>query len=256
MSEVFEKEYIVKYYDCTQNDQIDLGELIRYMQETSTQHTSKLGCGVEYLNKNRYGWVLLQNHIKTYRYPKLNEKIIVRTWVNNMEKLYALRHYEIVDEQGNIVLQSYTRWILYSFERLRPIKIPQEVTDMFIYSDKKTVQIDDVDFKNEYVVTDKKESVVLYKDIDTNWHMNNVAYIKEALQTMGKDFLDCNEVCECLVEYRHQLLYNEKFEIDVKKVKDNEYIYGIKVNESGKMQKNNNADIYIKWRKKSEPYNQ
>ena len=53
MSVEFEKEYIVNYHDCSNNDIIDFGQLIKYMQETSTMHTEVLGCGPDYLNKNR-----------------------------------------------------------------------------------------------------------------------------------------------------------------------------------------------------------
>ena len=48
MSVEFEREYIVKYHDCSNNDVIDFGVLVRYMQETSTLHTEVLGCGPEY----------------------------------------------------------------------------------------------------------------------------------------------------------------------------------------------------------------
>lgn len=175
-----------------------------------------------------------------------------------MQKIYAIRHYQIEDESGNVILQSYTKWILYSFERLRPIKIPQEVDDMFEYTDKTTVKIDNVDFDN--IDVQEKEvtnGIVLYKDVDTNWHMNNVSYINEALETMGKEFLDSNEIIECLVEYRHQLLYDMPFSIEKNKINDLGYIYGIKKiqKEDEKLQKGNNANIYLKWRKRSEPYN-
>lgn len=175
-----------------------------------------------------------------------------------MQKIYAIRHYQIEDESGNVILQSYTKWILYSFEKLRPIKIPQDVDAMFEYTDKTTVKIDNIDFDNIDTEESKTQnSIVLYKDVDTNWHMNNVSYINEALEIMGKEFLDNNEIAECLVEYRHQLLYNMPFSIEKNKVNDSEYIYCIKKiqKEDEKLQKGNNANIYLKWRKRSEPYN-
>ena len=200
----------------------------------------------------------MENHCKVEKYPKVNEKFKVKTWVNKMEKIYAIRHYQIEDEKGNVILQSYTKWIMYSFERLRPIKILQEVDDMFEYTDKTTVKIDNINFDNVQVKeSETKNSIVRYKDIDTNWHMNNVSYINAALETMGKEFLDSNEVVECKVEYRHQLLYNTAFSIEKNKINDLEYIYYIKKvqKEDEKLQKGNNANIYIKWRRKSEPYN-
>ena len=171
MSGEFNKEYIVKYHDCSNNEFIDFGQLIRYTQETSTLHAQDVGCGSEYL--------------------KVGDKFNIRTWVNSMDRLYAIRHYEIKDMNGNIILQSYTKWILYSFERVRPIKIPQEVNDMFIYSTEKTINIDNIEFEKEQSDTCKTEnSIVLYKDVDTNWHMNNVSYITTVMDIMEKNFLD------------------------------------------------------------------
>lgn len=258
MSGEFNKEYIVKYHDCSNNDFIDFGQLIRYTQETSTLHAQDVGCGSEYLNENKCGWVLLENHCKVNEYLKVGDKFNIRTWVNSMDRLYAIRHYEIKDMNGNIILQSYTKWILYSFERVRPIKIPQEVNDMFIYSTEKTINIDNIEFEKEQSDTCKTEnSIVLYKDVDTNWHMNNVSYITTVMDIMEKKFLDLYEVSECKVEYRHQLLHNDKFEVNINKLNEFEYIYGIKkiYTDNEKTAKGNNANIYIKWRRRSESNN-
>lgn len=258
MNGEFNKQYIVKYHDCSNNDLIDFGQLIRYAQETSTLHAEDLGCGIEYLNENKCGWILLENHCKVNRYPKVGEKFNVRTWVNSMDRIYAIRHYEIKDMQDNVILQSYTKWIIYSFERKRPIKIPSEVNDMFIFSTEKTINIDNIEFKKEEIDNIKTvNGIVRYKDIDTNWHMNNVSYINTVMETMGKDFLDLHEVCECKVEYRHQLLYNVEFEVNINKLNEFEYIYGIKqvYDENEKCLKGNNANVYLKWRRKSESDN-
>ena len=60
---------------------------------------------------------------------------------------------------------------------------------MFEYTDKTTVKIDNIDFDNIDTEESKTQnSIVLYKDVDTNWHMNNVSYINAALEIMGKEF--------------------------------------------------------------------
>ncbi len=250
----FEKEYTVKYYDCKDN-YITFPTLIKYTQETSTLHASIAGCDMEYLNKNKIGWILLENHCRMHKYPKLGERIKIKTWVNDMQKLFAFRHYEIVDEHDNLILQSYTKWLLYSFEKMRPIKVPDEITNMYTYTDKTSIYIDNIDFNMD--TYDKiVQDVVLYKDVDTNWHMNNVSYINAVLESMNKEFLDNYEIAQCLIKYNHQLIYNTVFNICMKKINDLEYIYNINEEKNEKeIKKKSNTDIYIKWRRKSESNN-
>lgn len=240
----FEQEYIIKYYDCN-NGYISFPQIIKYMQEASTLHSTIMGCGVDYLNENNMGWILLENHCQIYKYPKMGEKIKIITWVNEMERLYVFRHYEIVDELGNIILQSSTKWIIYSFEKMRPAKISEEIKNMCKYSNDKTIFIENVNLDIDAyskITTD----TVLYQDTDTNWHMNNVIYIKKALESMEKSFLEKYDVEQCLVKYNHQLKYNEQFKIYMKKISEYEYIYNITDENS----KNGNAQIYVKWRSK------
>lgn len=253
----FEKEYEIKYYDCKDKD-ITFSQLIKYTQETSTLHSALAGCNMEYLNKNKIGWILLENHCKMHKYPKMGEKITIKTWVNDIQKIYAFRNYEIVDEHNNLVLQSYTKWVLYSFEKKRPIKVTDEVKNMYTYVDEKSIYIDNINFDIDSTFDKIVQDVVLYKDVDTNWHMNNVSYIKAVSEAMGQDFLDNYEVQDCLLKYNHQLIYNTQFNICVNKINDLEYIYNVKENKienETKRKNSNNTDVYIKWRKKSESNN-
>ncbi|MDD4066470.1 MAG: thioesterase [Clostridia bacterium] len=248
MKNFFQNEYEIKYSDCDKNGNILLTRLLSYAQEASTLHTDLVGCTFNYMIDNKIGWILLENYSKVNSYPKLGDKIIVKTWLNPIEKLFIIRNYVIEDINGNILFESYTKWIMYSFEKMRPIHIPIEVENMYSFDEKKGITFEDFDFSRITDYDNIFSNVVIYGDIDTNWHMNNIAYVIKAIDTMTIDFLESHIVNDILVRYNHQLVYKDKYAVQVKKIDNNKYAYIINGNNNDTSK--NNADIIINWRKK------
>lgn len=144
---------------------------------------------------------------------------------------------------GKILFESYTKWIMYSFDKMRPIHIPSEVENMYNYDEKEGITFEDFDFSKIKDYDNIFSNVVIYGDIDTNWHMNNIAYVIKAIDTMPIDFFDSHIVNNILIKYNHQLLYKDKYKVKVKMIENNKYVYAIN-GESNKTLKNN-ADIII-----------
>lgn len=97
MKNIFQNEYKIKYSDCDIKGNILFTRLLSYAQEASTLHTDLVGCDFNYMIENKIGWILLENYSKVNLYPKLGDEIIVKTWLNPIEKLFIIRNYTIED---------------------------------------------------------------------------------------------------------------------------------------------------------------
>ena len=100
----FEREYRVHVYETGADGKLNLYSLFNYMQDIASEHAVKLGFGRDDLMKDNHFWVLSRMYAEITEWPFREETIIVRTWPNGTDKLFALRNYE----------SQLSRWKAYS----------------------------------------------------------------------------------------------------------------------------------------------
>lgn len=77
-----------------------------------------------------YAWVVLRHEIDYLKSAKLNDKLIVTTWI---KENYGVKSERIVYVKRNneLLVKAKTIWVLLNKKTMRPIRIPEEVTDLF-----------------------------------------------------------------------------------------------------------------------------
>lgn len=248
MDGIFEIEYKIKHYDVDNTNKATILALAEYMQEAATISSEQCGLGRKYLQEKSEGWILLQSKVKIFSLPRLGDKIKVRTWPKKSKGIYIIRQYEILDEKDNQLCVSTSKWIIYSFINKLPVRLNDDILSKYTYSDRSVIE----DTFNIIKDSGKYEKIVLqevlYRDIDTNWHMNNIKYIRNIIESMDNEFLNKYTVDEYIIKYKHQLVYANKFDICINKVNEKEYMYYLK--EKNVDLKDNNCEMYIKWKEK------
>lgn len=245
MIEKFEDKYIIKYLDIDKTGYATPISIIDYMQEASSMHGEVTGCTIQYMFEKEFVWILIEKCVNIFELPKLDEEITIRTWSCGNKGLYAYRKYEVYNSDNKLIANANSKWIMYSTSRKRPVKIDDETMKLYYtvgdISDEGFVHFEDD--KHYDKIT---KQTVYYKDIDTNWHMNNKKYIKLAIESMDSEFLDKHILEKYSVKYIKQLMYTEKYNICMKKISDSEYMYYINQDNEPK----NNCEIYIKWKQR------
>ena len=129
-----------------------------------------------------------------------------------------------------------------------PVRLKDGIANKFEFDDRKVIENEYISIKDNEKYDEVYSSEVLYRDVDTNWHMNNIKYLKYVVDSIDIDFLNKYSVEEYSIKYKHQLLYAQEFEICTNKISENEYMYYIK--QLDKKLKDNNCELYIKWKEK------
>ncbi|MFC0580199.1 acyl-CoA thioesterase [Mesonia mobilis] len=82
--------------------------------------------------REKYGWVVL-NHFIEYKSPAfLNEKLILKTWIQSHEGVKSERRVEVIRKKDNkIIAQAKTLWCLIEKQSHRPARITPEITEPF-----------------------------------------------------------------------------------------------------------------------------
>ncbi len=86
--------------------------LFNYMQDIASDHAVKLGFGRDDLMRDNRFWVLSRMYAEIKYWPLWEDKIIVRTWPNGTDKLFALRNYEVNYPDGRHIASGTSSWLI------------------------------------------------------------------------------------------------------------------------------------------------
>jgi acyl-ACP thioesterase len=107
----FEKEYHVHVYEMGPDGRVNLHSLFNYMQDIASDHAVTLGYGRDDLMKQNHFWVLSRMYARLVSWPVWNETVIVRTWPNGVDKLFAMRNYELMYKDGRKIGSASSSWL-------------------------------------------------------------------------------------------------------------------------------------------------
>ena len=162
-------------------------------------------------------WVVYSWDIKIKKQIREKDKIKITTFEINMNKFYAYRNF-FVEKDGEIIVEAYCVFLLFDLKKMRPIKIPKEIA--------KAYQKEDPIYKeksHKYVENfgDLEKIQIRNTDIDSNYHVNNAAYMDlsgEISNVKDQDIEFINIV------YKNEIR-DKKYIFGQKSQKENEIFY-------------------------------
>ncbi|MFG6324073.1 MAG: acyl-[acyl-carrier-protein] thioesterase [Lachnospiraceae bacterium] len=164
---------------------------------------------VDYLYGRNIAWLLSSWQIVIDRRPALNEKIRITTFPYDFKGFLGYRNFMVTDAEGNRIISASSIWTLIDTGKRRPVKPPQEMIDGYELAEKL-----DMDYApRKIALLDEACSTVAQKEfqvrryqIDSNLHMNNVQYVRLAMEMLPED----SEIRELRAEYRKPAVYGDR----------------------------------------------
>lgn len=241
---VCEREYKIRTYEVDKNCNLRIVTLFNIFQDIADGHAQELGVGLNFCLKNGLAWVGSNYHIKIHRMPKINERIIIKSWPSEEKKFGAVRDFAVFDEKGEQIISGSSLWILINYERRRPVLLRDNLPEYSIYP----VRALDTDFQKIQLpeeFSNNSSFAIRYDDIDLNNHVNNAIYPIWATESVGKEFHLQHSISELQIEFKKEALYGET--IDVLSCVDNNQTSShlIKSQNDGREL----SKILIKWKK-------
>lgn len=158
-------------------------------QYAVTLHTDAMGIGYDdVLNKHGAKWVIAKARFEIDSLPRNGQAVTVVTWPLKPGIMRFGRCFELLDSSGKSCINAYTDWCIIdkdSFEVLRTDRLgqllPQYLTTRHVkkYSNF-SLELSETDFCYK--------KVIRLSDLDINGHVNNISYIK-----MAMDCFTCSE---------------------------------------------------------------
>jgi medium-chain acyl-[acyl-carrier-protein] hydrolase len=208
----FEKEYRVHVYETGPDGKLSLASLFNYMQDIASDHAEKLGFGRDDLMRDNRFWVLSRMYSEIVRWPLWKDKIIVKTWPNGTDRLFALRNYEVKYPDGKHIAYGTSSWLILD-RTTKKVQRPDVALSHFNrnfqpegsplrYSSKLEALNEDAGNTDIFKVK--------ISDLDVNLHTNNVRYLQWINDTYDLDFVMKNSPQSAEINYLSESLFNEE----------------------------------------------
>ena len=108
---------------------------LRYLKWTlkaAVAHSSAVGWTSKRYHEFGFGFIVRSHHIK-YRVPALlGDEIVVKTWIENLDKVSSDRRYQIIRKSdGKRLAEATTTWVFVDLKTLELARIPDEIKSSF-----------------------------------------------------------------------------------------------------------------------------
>ena len=245
----FEKEYRVHVYETRPDGKLNLYSLFNYMQDIASDHAVKLGFGRDDLMRDNRFWVLSRMYAIINEWPLWEDTLIVKTWPNGTDKLFALRNYEVNYPDGRHIASGTSSWLILD-RTTKKIQRPDSILANYNFN----LNTDNSPLRYASKLEPAEETGLISQvfkikvsDLDVNFHTNNVRYLKWVNDSYDLDFVMNNVPQSAEINYLAESVYGEEITIRTSVEKENGSFYNhsiIRTNDDREL-----CRIKIAWKK-------
>lgn len=199
---MYEMQTRVTYSQVNSELKANMAAIANYFQDCTLFHSESLGKGLKDVEQRKKAWFLSSWQIQVIRYPEFGEEITVRTWPHAFKGISGHRNFDILDADGNRIVQANSIWTFMDLEKMQPVKPSEE--DLAGYDLETPLDMDYAPRKIKELTTEFELRMlptpirVGHTFLDSNHHVNNGRYVAEAMNYIPNEYT----IKEMRVEYR------------------------------------------------------
>jgi medium-chain acyl-[acyl-carrier-protein] hydrolase len=209
MDHIKTSKHSVSITEAGANNQLRPVVLLNLLQDIAAEHASRIGIGVEDLGKKGFAWFAAKYHIKIERYPQWREALTMRSWLSGQQKLLALRDFQIVDSDDNIIISASSGWLVIDIEAKKPRR-PDRSLGEVPYPEQRALETTFDGLPDVKRADIEKTFDPMFSQIDQNDHVNSTAYLMWALETMPDEIMKSYHPVEIEIAFKNETLYGHR----------------------------------------------
>lgn len=129
---VFDHHHTVAADEIDELDHVNNLHYLAWTQTAAKAHSLAVGWPFARYRELGATWVVRSHAIEYLRPARLDDAVVVRTWVTEMGKIHSLRRYEIVRPADAVVLATAeTRWVFVKLAGQSLTRVPEEMRAAF-----------------------------------------------------------------------------------------------------------------------------
>ncbi|MDE6276677.1 MAG: hypothetical protein K2M06_01055 [Muribaculaceae bacterium] len=183
--------------------------------EAATEHANALHIGYDELSKANIGWVLSRLAVEMFRYPRINERYTLSTWIQSYNRRFSERAFVMKsDDTGEVLGYMLSIWTAIDIER-------RTVADLSAF-EKERFPIGSIECPIAPVIRPAKIDPALaqteqytfkYCDLDFNRHVNTVRYITLILNHWSLDWFDTHTIRRFDILFHHECFFGQTVDL-------------------------------------------
>ena len=171
-------DVLVSFRDVDATKHITMNAIVDYMQEIANQHAEILGIDFSTrVDAQKLYWIVSRAKVQVEKYPVLGDKITFITQTAGIDKLFAVRHFDIVDGSGEKIGYIIGDYVLMDQQTKRPIRL-KNLEGTLKCLEKPYIGESLPKLKGPVSREQYDERKVRSSEIDLNAHMNNAHYVR------------------------------------------------------------------------------
>ena len=212
MAEKFSEKHTISCYEADANQALKPTAMLDWMQEIAGRDATRLGFGYDKLMASNTAWVLSRTHVRFHQYPKWRDQVNLQTWHKGAFKVLYLRDFQLMSETGEPLVSATTSWLIIDMNTRRMVRNAElsagPETCLFEHAIEEPAE--KIIIPTDLEATPAASHKVVWSDIDTMAHVNNVKYVAWALDAIDEDILREKPLKEIIVNYDAEVLLGEE----------------------------------------------
>ena len=121
MSSIFDLNIKVKPEHIDALGHVNNVVYVQWMQDVAAAHIEKLGVGLEQYLEMKHAMVAVEHHVQYRKAALLDDELILRTWLYDINALYSFRQYAFFNAKDHSLLfTGNTKWACIEIASGRP----------------------------------------------------------------------------------------------------------------------------------------
>jgi acyl-CoA thioester hydrolase len=118
--------------DLDEMDHVNNLVYLKWCLKAAGAHSKQVGWSSQRYHESGFGFVIRGHKIK-YKIPALlGDEVVVKTWVETMEKVSSIRRYHVLRKSdGKRLVEAETTWVFVNLKTLKLTRIPDEIREAF-----------------------------------------------------------------------------------------------------------------------------
>lgn len=229
VEKILEEEFFLSAGETDAEARLSLPILVSKLIDISTAHANALGVGNPAMEHLGRGWVLSRLAIEMERYPMVNTRYRLSTWVEQWNRHFSERCYKISDAEGNALGWGRSIWMVldtathestglshlsldesYVLAPIAPIARQGKQTLIVECDDDEPKQMP----RGTLCATAPYALHTFgYSDLDFYRHVNTVHYIELLMDQFSLETLDEKHISRLELTFAHECHYRQTVRI-------------------------------------------
>lgn len=224
MEKILTHEFFISANESNPEGELAVNILISNIIEIATAHANALGIGNPAMAHLNAGWVLSRLTLEMEEYPKVNTSYRLSTWVEDWNRHFSVRDFEVQDQDGRTVGYARSIWMVLDMSSHDNFGLSHLSMPMDIISDKECPIGKQARHRDIVSAVTPDEAVTptelranvpdtlytfRYNDIDFYRHVNTVRYVTLLLNSYTLEDFDRNRLARLELSFLHEGAFGE-----------------------------------------------